>query len=118
MGAGPWQWHPHPAAWLLIVGTGLLYLRGAASLADRRRRISFAAGLLALVAALCWPLGDLAAHWSVLAHMGSHLLLVFVAPPFLLLGLPQPTVVRLTAPLGVDRALVTLTHPLMATLVF
>ena len=115
---GPWDWHPHPAAWLLIFGLGAAYVLGAAPAASRRRRLAFAAGLLSLAAAVTWPLGDLAGHWSVLAHMGSHLLLVLVAPPLLLIGLPEPVVVRLTAPPAIDRALVNLTHPLMATLLF
>src|SRR5262249_6751372 len=55
---------------------------------------------------------------SVAAHFGSHLLLALIAPPLLLLGLPEPLAVALTSPVGVDRALHGLTHPLTATVVF
>ncbi|MCA1656405.1 MAG: cytochrome c oxidase assembly protein, partial [Actinobacteria bacterium] len=89
----PWRWHAHPLAWALLFALGAAYLgavraghhRGGAT---SRQRWCFGAGLFAVAASLTWPLGDLGGHWSALAHLGSHLLLVLVAPPLLLLGLP------------------------------
>jgi putative membrane protein len=109
--AGPWTWHPHPLAWLVVVALGVAGRR-------TRHRLTYAAGLVALAGATTWPLADLARRWSVLALVGSHLLLSLGAVPLLLLGLPDELGARLTARPAVDEAVVRLTHPLAATAVF
>src|SRR5207302_8841165 len=90
---------------------------GAAGSASRRQRASFGAGLLVLLIALCWPLADLADS-SLLARMAQRSLLLLVAPPLLLLGLPRWLVDRLTRPALVDSVLGFLTRPVVATLLF
>jgi putative membrane protein len=67
--------------------------------------------------ALCWPLADLADS-SLLARMAQRSLLLLVAPPLLLLGLPRWLVDRLTRPVIVDSVLGALTRPVVATLLF
>ena len=84
--------------WLLVPGAALLalYLVGLARLWSRaglgrgiaRREVAaFAGGVVALFAALVWPL-DAFGEWSLAAHMGQHMLLLALAPPLLLLGRP------------------------------
>jgi putative membrane protein len=61
---------------------------------------------------------DLASRWSVLAHLGSHLLLLLIAPPLLLLGLTDWMAAALTGPPPFDRLMVRLTRPFAATVLF
>jgi cytochrome c oxidase assembly factor CtaG len=89
-----WAFEPWVVACLLLCA--LLYVLGAWRLLHRmrhgRRRfawqcLSFAAGWLALVAALISPL-DALGGWLFSAHMLQHELLMIVAAPFLVLGRP------------------------------
>jgi putative membrane protein len=92
-------------------------MAGSAGTVSRRQRASFGTGLLVLLIALCWPLADLADS-SLLARMAQRSLLLLVAPPLLLLGLPRWLVDRLTRPALVDSVLGFLTRPVVATLLF
>ncbi len=131
----PWSWHLHPVGWVVVLGLAAAYVyllrswgraeRSTArpgrphegGAASRRQRASFGAGLIVLLIALCWPLADLADS-SLLARMAQRSLLLLVAPPLLLLGLPRWLVDRLTRPPLVDSVLGFLTRPLVATLLF
>jgi putative membrane protein len=77
------------AAWIALFAAGAVYahaLRAGAALGGRHAA-AFAAGWLALLAALAPPL-DRAAADSFAAHMVQHELLMLVAPPLLILGRP------------------------------
>lgn len=130
----PWGWHPHPVGWVVVIGLGAGYvylLRSSPGSepawsdaehverqsASRRQRASFGAGLIVLLIAMCWPLADLA-NSSLLARMAQRSLVLLVAPPLLLLGLPRWLVDRLTRPAIVDNVLGVLTRPVVATLLF
>jgi putative membrane protein len=124
----PWAWHPHPVAWallaLLVVGYVLALRRLAPTspLGERpapgRVVRAFVLGVLSLTVVSTWPLADLARRWSMLAHVTQHLVLLLVAPPLLLLGLPDWLAAKLTSPAVVDGVLSRLTRPLVATIVF
>ena len=95
------DWHGHPS--VLI---GLLLLQGAYLFAvgPLRRRtewrlltdfpvtrsqvVSFTLGALAIFLALHSPLHELSDRYLFSAHMVQHLLLMLVAPPLLVLGIP------------------------------
>jgi putative membrane protein len=130
----PWGWHPHPVGWVVVIGLGAGYVyllqsskgaevalagteRAQGQTASRRQRLSFGAGLLVLLIALGWPLADLADS-SLLARMAQRSLVLLVAPPLLLLGLPRWLIDRLTRPAIVDNVLGILTQPVVATLLF
>lgn len=94
--ADPWRWSLEPWVLALLGVSALLYAAGLARLwrqAGPRRGIrgwqaaSFAAGWLALVAALVTPLDALGARLFA-AHMVQHELLMVVAAPLLVLGRP------------------------------
>jgi cytochrome c oxidase assembly factor CtaG len=53
-----------------------------------RRAVAVVAGVLVIVVAQCSPLDTLGDTYLFSAHMLQHLLLVLVAPPLLILGLP------------------------------
>lgn len=94
--------HAHSSPWapdepLILVGlaaAGFAYERGAARLPGRpaTRRVSFAAALTTLAAALLSPLDELAGDLFS-AHMVQHLLLTLVAPPLLVHAKPGPALV-------------------------
>ena len=117
-GAGhPFDWHLH-LVWLLalpvLVGAYLWATRRVEWRATRRQRVLFVLGLVVLVAAVTWPLGDLAAHWLLLALVLQRLLLTLAVPPLLVLGTPRPLLARLTRPAALDAVLRVAVRPLPA----
>ena len=94
---GAWNLDP-----LLVVGiavTGVLYRLGT-SRAERPpprwRQRSFAIGLVAVAVAVISPI-DALGEALASAHMVQHLLLMMVAAPLLVLGVPTETVMRGTS---------------------
>jgi cytochrome c oxidase assembly factor CtaG len=106
----PFDWHLH-LIWLLafplLVGLYLWATSGRRldDAATPRQKVLFVGGVLVLVAAVTWPLGDLAAHWLLLALVLQRLLLTLAVPPLLVLGTPRPLIARLTRPAPVDAVL-------------
>ncbi|HTY78018.1 MAG TPA: cytochrome c oxidase assembly protein [Candidatus Bathyarchaeia archaeon] len=129
-----WNFEPAvtiPVA-LAAVVYGLGWVRIRRRLPERfgaRRPAAFAAGLSAIVLALCSPL-DTAGAYLLRAHMVQHMLLMLVAPPLLwagaplaplLLGLPLPlrrAVAAALAAVPVRRLLTFLTHPVTSWIAF
>jgi len=101
----PFDWHLH-AVWLLalpaLVGPYLWATHQEGCAATTRQRFLFIGGIVVLVAAVTWPLGDLAAHWLLMALVLQRLLLTLAVPPLLVLGTPRPLIARLTRPRWVD----------------
>jgi cytochrome c oxidase assembly factor CtaG len=123
-GGSPWAFDPHPITLGSAVAAGALYLVAVhrpAWRATRRQTLSFLGGLLVIVAGVSWPIGNLAAHWSLLALVIQRLVLTLAAPPLLLVGLPRALVASVTEPAPIDAvarwllrppvAVVTLTTP-------
>src|SRR5580700_2888952 len=115
----PFDWHLH-LIWLLafplLVGLYLWATSGRRldDAATPRQKVLFVGGVLVLVAAVTWPLGDLAAHWLLLALVLQRLLLTLAVPPLLVLGTPRPLIARLTRPPSVDAVLRVVVRPLPA----
>jgi cytochrome c oxidase assembly factor CtaG len=109
-------WGPLTLAPMLIAAG--LYAKRSATLAARGRsvppwrQVCFAAGLLAIVAALVTPLSD-AAEQLVIAHMVEHLMIGDLASLLLVLGLTGPLLQPILAIPAFDR-LRFLAHPLVA----
>jgi cytochrome c oxidase assembly factor CtaG len=94
------SWRFDPGLICLLVVAAWLYLRGWRSLhrqSPRRytpeRLAAYLGGLSALFAALASPL-DAFGNLLLEAHMVQHLLLIFVAPPLILLGQPILPILR------------------------
>jgi len=115
--AHPFDWHLH-LVWLLafpvLVGAYLWATRRAEWRVTRRQKVLFVVGMVVLVAAVTWPLGDLAAHWLLLALVIQRLLLTLAVPPLLVLGTPRPLLARLTRPPALDAVLRVAVRPLPA----
>jgi putative membrane protein len=77
----------------LFLGHALL--ASAADDAERRHTFYFGAGLLMLWLALETPIDTISDHFLDSVHMFQHVLLGFVAPPLMLLGLSPGMVARL-----------------------
>lgn len=118
--AWSWAWRPYVGVWLFIILLAVayvLYSRRVGS-PDRRRILLFAAGLLSLWLALDWPLGPLGSGYLASVHMLRYLLISLIAPPLLLLGIPEQAYESLG---NRPRALVFLrntTQPLVAFFIF
>jgi cytochrome c oxidase assembly factor CtaG len=82
--------------------------------ASGRQRALFLCGVVVLVAAVTWPLGDLAAHWLLMALVLQRLLLTLAVPPLLVLGTPRAVIARLTRPPAVDAVLRVAVRPVPA----
>lgn len=124
-----WSWQPLILLGLGSVAAGYVYAfyhfrqhgrlnhlmrRG---LIQRRHPWLFAAGLACLFIALQSPL-DTLADLLFLMHMIQHLLLIMVAPPLLLAGLPSPFIRWLITETRMRGILDRLTHPLLVYALF
>ncbi len=119
-GAGPWAWQPHPVLWAAVIAVGvavpLLHRRlqgtgGPPTPWARVRITRFIGALVVTVVALGWPLGDLAAHWSLMALVLQRCMLVLAVAPLVLSGLPDDILVWSTRPAPIDGVLVRITRP-------
>ena len=113
----PFNWHLDLFWTLAIPALVVAYVvatRQEGCRPTRRQRRFFILGVLALLVAFMWPLGDLAAHWSLLALVLQRLLLTLAVPPLLVAGTPQPIIVRLTRPAAVDAVLRVVVKPVPA----
>jgi putative membrane protein len=120
-------WRPHLDVWAMLIGVGLLYVwalrAGDPKRPDtptpirRSHRWCFFGGLVVLWIASDWPMhGYDTLLFSV--HMTQHLLYAFVAAPLLILGLPAWLLRRMLRPPGVRRVFRSVTHPLIALVLF
>jgi len=109
---------------LLLAGSYLLGigpLRGRCRLGppvSRGRIVLYLSGVLCLLVALEGPIHELSDYYLFSAHMVQHMMLVYIAPPLLLLGMPgwllRPAL-RVRGVLPVARVL---TSPVLALLAF
>jgi putative membrane protein len=93
LGLTSWTWEPTVLAGLLALAGGYVWvLRSGLQPASWSplARIYFAGGLLVLFVALSSPIDTGGDRYLFSLHMLQHLLLAMVAPPLLLLGLPEP----------------------------
>ncbi len=123
MTTAPYGFDPHPAALMVtllgvvaVVGLHRRLLRSAeAAIQWTRREMGFFAGACATaIVATTWPLGDLAAHWSLTALVVQRLVLALAVAPLLLLGLPYDLIQWLTRPRAVDAVLTRVERPPVA----
>ena len=115
--ARPFDWHLH-VLWLLgfiaLVGAYLWATSRPRWRATTRQRLLFLLGLVIMVFAVTWPLGDLAAHWLLMALVLQRLLLTLAVPPLLVLGTPRSLISWVTKPPPVDAVLRVVVRPLPA----
>ena len=86
--------------------------------ATRRQVTWFSLGILTLLVAAEWPIHDLAERYLFSVHMLQHMMISLVAPPLILLGLPQWLLRLVLSPRPVMAVARQLTRPLVALLIF
>jgi cytochrome c oxidase assembly factor CtaG len=111
------DWHLH-LIWAVALPTLVLLYHRATRAPERRptprQWLSFHGALVILLAAVMWPLGDLAAHWSLVALVLQRLLMMLAVPPLMVAGTPGPLIVSLTRPAAVDAVLRVIVKPVPA----
>jgi len=119
-GAHPLDWHLH-LLWLLafpaLVAAYLWATHRDGFQATTRQRVLFLTGVVVLIVAVTWPLGDLATHWLLMALVLQRLLLTLAVPPLLVLGTPRPLLARLTRPTPIDAVLRVAVRPFPAVVI-
>jgi putative membrane protein len=90
-----WPLDPTVYLGLVVLFLGHAWLAGTVADAQRKHSLYFGLGLLTLWVALETPLDTISDHYLDSAHMLQHVLLGFVAPPLMLLGLSPQMVGRL-----------------------
>jgi putative membrane protein len=92
-----WTWRAYPGVWLFIALLGAWYWganRRAPRPPSRTELAWFLTGLASNWIALDWPIGALGAGYLASFHTITYILLSFVAPPCLILGLSEAVVRR------------------------
>lgn len=94
----PLHWHTEPLLLALVIGAGWAYLMLAGPLRPRLaagepfpwgNAFLFMLGLVVAYLTVASPLDQLGEDFLFSAHMVQHMLLMYLAPPLLLLGLPS-----------------------------
>lgn len=92
------HWHGHPDALIGLVILQSAYLVGIGPIrrkfnlsnyVDSRQTIIFTSGVLVIFLSLLSPIHILSDEYLFSAHMLQHVLLTLVAPPLLILGIPE-----------------------------
>lgn len=111
-------WRPYLGVWLglALLVAGYVRLRRRHPGEGPARTAAFAAAAFALWLGLDWPLGALAGYLAS-AHMAQFLLVGLIAPPLLLAAVPGGAWERLADP-APPAGLRSLTHPLVALVLF
>ena len=121
------HWHGHPDAILglaLVQGAYLLCVGpvreryGLSDDVDARQVANFTAGIVVILFALVSPIHVLGDSYLFSAHMLQHVLLTLVAPPLLLMGLPEWLIRPLLRPNWSFRSARLATHPVVAFAIF
>ncbi|MEA2506149.1 MAG: putative rane protein [Actinomycetota bacterium] len=127
MTPSPWQWQPHPEVWLplglLLAGYFFAVTRwgrtdGRQLGATLKQKLLFLSGVIVLWVSVDWPMDELADHYLFTAHMVQHMMIAFVAPPLLLLGMPVWLLRRLLTPRPLFKVVRAATKPVTAFLAF
>jgi putative membrane protein len=96
-----WPVDPTVYAGLVVLFLGHAWLAGSVDDAQRKHTLYFGLGLVTLWVALETPLDTISDYYLDSVHMLQHVLLGFVAPPLMLLGLSPQMVGRIVRVPGV-----------------
>jgi cytochrome c oxidase assembly factor CtaG len=104
------------------IGVALLHRRLSATAEHplpwpRKRMFRFVGALVVTVIAMGYPLGDLAAHWSLAALVLQRCVLVLAVASLLLAGISDDVLAWITRPAPVDAVLLRLVRPPVAVVV-
>lgn len=103
-----WAWKAYPGVWLFVLALAICYWlavwraeggppgppAGLEARPQRRHTAWFAAGLFSIWLALDWPIGALGAGYLTSFHTITYILLVMIAAPAMILGIPEAQLSR------------------------
>jgi len=115
------MWEADPSTLITLAVTAAVYAGAATALARRpsdRQLIAFGAAILAMLAVLTGPIDYFTKERSFATYIFQQMLLVFVVPPLLLLGLPDWMVRPVLLNRYVEPVARVITQPLFAFLLF
>lgn len=106
MSPGMWTWPFDPTVYagLIVLAAGYQWLARGLPDVQRSHRLWFGAGVLTLWFALETPIDTISDNYLDSVHMLQHVMIGFVAPPLMLLGLSSGMVARLVSVPGVRAA--------------
>jgi putative membrane protein len=119
-----WEWEPSILIGLFLWQAAYLWLtsrrwgKARWNPVSLGRKITFSVGTLLAFLALVSPIDYISDHYLFSVHMLQHLLLIMVAPPFWLLGLPDNLLDGIGLPWPVKTLARWITHPVVAFLIF
>jgi putative membrane protein len=119
-----WAWKAYPGVWLFVLSLALLYYLSVARVSDPRLQPSRAnigwivAALFSIWLALDWPIGALGAGYLTSFHTITYILLVMIAAPSIILGIPEIRLVRWCQDGPLARPLWLLARPWFALALF
>ena len=108
-----WTVDPSVYAGLVVLFLGHAWLAGQVTDARKRHSLYFGLGLVTLWLALETPIDTISDYYLDSVHMLQHVLIGFVAPPLMLLGLSPNMVERIVRVPGIR----TVTEPVPAQLI-
>jgi putative membrane protein len=112
--AWSWSWRAYPGVWIMILLLALLVLVRRPPAMSGGQRVWWLLGCSMLWVALDWPIGTLGAGYLLSAHALQFLLIVYVAAPLLLCGLPAAWLDGVGGRAAIAGALRFATHPVVA----
>ena len=121
------HWHGHPEVILGLIITESLYLVGIGplrirlNLSDKTNPYQlflFTLGILIILISLTSPLHILSDQYLFSAHMLQHILITLIAPPLLLLGMPQWLIDYLLSNNVIYKIMRFIVHPIIAIVIF
>ena len=127
MHPSPWEWEPHPEVWiplgLLLGGYFLAITRwgqadGKRFVATRKQKLLFVAGVASVWLSVDWPLDEISEEYLFTGHMVQHMIISFVGPPLLIMGMPVWLLRRLMTPKPVFKIMRVATRPVFGFLAF
>lgn len=121
------QWGGHLDALIALIIVQAGYMLGVGPLRERynlsedvdpRKIATFTFGILVIFVAVMSPIHVLAEQYLFSVHMTQHVLITLIAPPFLILGIPDWLVRPLLRPKLAFKCMKLLTNPIGAFLAF
>jgi len=119
-----WEWQPSILIGFFLWQAAYLWLTGRRQGKARwnpvtlARKVTFSVGTLLAFLALVSPIDYISDHYLFSVHMLQHLLLIMIAPPLWLLGLPDNFLDGLALPGPLQTFARRITHPVVAYLIF
>lgn len=124
----PLHWHTEPLLLLLLLGAGWGYAVVTGPLRPRwappgtpyplGRAVCFYGSLVLNYLAVGSPLDQFGEDYLFSLHMVQHLIIIYITPPLLLLGLPWWLTDRLLRPVWLKKAAAFLLHPAVCCTAF